>query len=188
MTDLSNTFTLPDAQIASEYFKWMVSLVVRDDEIFVHNYLFEMLHGITFEWYHHRDANRAIDGIELRDLFSYETGIIDFHHALGGPCTVLEMLISMAHRIDKEIMYDHEFGDRTNIWFWEMVHNLGIDEFDDGNFRQDTVAEKVGIWLTRQYDSHGNGGILPVKNPDKDQRQIEIWGQVQEYFLENYGI
>ena len=188
MTGENGRFSMPDAQIYAEYMKWMIAFSTHGETEFYHFNLMEMLHHIPFEWYHHRDANRAIDGIDLRDLFSYETGIMDWYHALGGPCSVLEMLLGLAHRIDKEVMYDHEIGDRTNIWFWEMIHNLGLDEFDDSNFRPDIVEEKVNIWLNRKYDRDGFGSIFPVKNSQKDQRKIEIWAQAQEYFLENYGI
>lgn len=188
MTDVNERFIIPDAQINAEYFNWLVQHVAMDSpEYFNYNKLMDFLYYQEFEWQLNRDSNRAQDGIDLRDLFSYETGIIDWYSALGGPCNVLEMLVALAHRIDNEVMYDYELGDRTALWFWEMVENLGLDYYDDNHFRPDRVEKILHIWLCRKYNSDGSGGIFPINESQNDQREVEIWLQAQEYFLEKYG-
>lgn len=189
MASIDSRFMMPDAQISAEYFDWLVSMIAIDPpEYFCYNNLMNFLYQEDFTWTMHRDANRAQDGTDLRDLFSYETGIIDWHNALGGPCTVLEMLVGLAHRIDNEVMYDYELGDRTNVWFWEMIGNIDLDELDDNHFRQDKAEKLLNNWLYRQFDSNGNGSIFPLKSTQNDQRMTEIWLQAQEYFVEKYGI
>ena len=189
MTGIDERFAVPDAQISSEYFNWLVQHVALDSpEYFNYNKLMDYLYSQDFEWLINRDSNRAQDGSDLRDLFSYETGVMDWYNALGGPCTVLEMLVGLAQRIDNEIMYDYELGDRTPLWFWEMVSNLGLDYYDDNHFRIDRVEKILHNWLCRKFDDYGNGGIFPLDESQNDQREVEIWLQAQEYFLEKYGI
>lgn len=189
MASIDGRFVMPDAQITNEYFNWLVGMIAFDSpEYFSYNKLMNYLFQESFSWSVHRDANRAQDGTDLRDLFSYETGIIDWCDALGGPCNILEMLVGLAHRIDNEVMYDYELGDRTNIWFWEMMNNLGLEYYDDNHFRPDAVKKILDIWIYRQFDSNGVGGLFPLNYSQKDQRLLEIWLQAQEYFVEKYGI
>ena len=50
--------------------------------------------------------------------------------------------------------------------------------------------------MSRQYDSHGRGGIFPLESvPEfyesdecQNQNRLELWYQMQLYLAENYDI
>ena len=50
--------------------------------------------------------------------------------------------------------------------------------------------------MSRQYDSHGRGGIFPLKYVPEfyesgefpNQNRLELWYQMQLYLAENYDI
>ena len=71
-----------------------------------------------------------------------------------------------------------------------MIHNLGLDIFDDENYTDNggnaAIFEIVASWLDRTYSYDGEGGLFPLRNPDYDQRDAEIWYQMQAYLEENY--
>ena len=101
------------------------------------------------------------------------------------------MLIALAMRIDDDIMWQPTES-RTIVWFWEMIGNLGIDEYDDEHWEEPTSRNMVDYildrWLDRRFRMDGIGGIFPMREADEDQRDVEIWYQMNLYFLEKYGI
>lgn len=142
----------------------------------------DILSGTDFIWSVANDDNRAADGLVLRSTFmddeNWNSRPFD-----DSPCTVLEMLIALANRIDNDIMWDGE-NDNTEKWFWEMVENLHMDWHNSKDIRI-----KINNFLNRRYDVNGVGGIFPLKqNTYQDQREIEIWYQAQSYLMENYEI
>lgn len=42
------------------------------------------------------------------------------------PCSVLEMIIALAIRLEEHIMDDPDIGNRTGQWFWDMIVSLGL--------------------------------------------------------------
>lgn len=188
MGKYSDLHTLRDS-----YFHWLCGLVNADDPNCSYYDLMRILFDTEFRWSIRNDENRAQDGILLRGTFlkssdSEGAGIGD----IQGPCTVLEMLIALATRIDIDIMWDPDKGDQTMRWFWEMVQNLGLDGFDDDDFEGEDgyrfVPFIVDRWLDRRYRWDGIGGLFPLKNPTCDQRETEIWYQMNVYMIENYGV
>ena len=78
-------------------------------------------------------------------------------------------------------MEDAEFGNRTGVWFWDMLTNLGIDQACDGNFSIYKVDDIIERFLNREYEPDGRGGLFTVKNCEYDLRDIEIWYQRHLY-------
>ena len=144
--------------------------------------LMRTLHDIDFKWVIERDENRMKDGLALRYDF-FDDNDID-----GGfvrPCSVLEMLIGFAIRLDCEYIGDPGDPDPMDI-FWKMICNLGLWMYDNDNFNEFAVEEKVDIWLKRGFRSDGFGGIFPLKNVTFDCRNEEIWKLAMAYITENY--
>lgn len=128
------------------------------------------------------DQDRATDGKALREPFGGVSRDM-------GECTVLEMLVAFAMRIDIWLNGGTVFGQR--LWLYTMLHNLGLDTYDDDRCAGDPNAVEeirsiVERWLSRQYRADGLGGIFPLRNPVMDQRKVELWYQLQGYLHEHY--
>ena len=122
------------------------------------------------------DVCRATDGINLRYRFASENNIpygkIDAVFQ-GVPCSMLEMMVALAIRIEEHIMEDRSMGNRVGQWFWSMVVSLGLAAMDDTRFD------------SRDYQPNGAGGLFTLSHPTEDMRQIDIWYQLMAYLNEN---
>ena len=175
-------------RIRDAYFEWMGGLVcsrasVREESGHSLGRLFRYLNEREFTYSHPRDANRAADGIDLRHRFAYERGYStrDTLIALGEtPCSVLEMLVALAVRCEN-IMYDPAFGNRSGLWFKNMLMTLGIDDMYDIWFDPEHVKAAVDLFLNREYREDGRGGLFIVEDPPQDMRKTEIWYQMMWY-------
>lgn len=172
------------------YYNWIELKVDPDLD---YRTMLDTLSDIPFTWTIPNDENRAGDGSSLRLRFAVESNLRCLESSLDEPASVLEVLYALALRIENEVMYEPELGDRTNDWFWMMLKNLGLDRFSNKTiFRDDrgdygrffNVCEQIDDivyrWMDRTYNRDGTGGIFPMPGSKKDQRKIEIWRQVME--------
>lgn len=152
--------------------------------------LFAILHNIKFTYIIDRDENRADAGIELRDDYEIPDEyrkmrrIVDCFY--DRPCSVLEMLIALSIRVDDEFIGDPA-EEHPDVFFMEMIKNLGLDKIISNRYREDDVIKIVDRWLDRKFDSDGRGSPFPVKYSHRDQRCVEIWDQMNAYISEYYG-
>lgn len=173
--------------VINEYFNWLYKLVCGDrySKSISYRKLFVQLHSTEFIYIVPMDENRAKDGIGLRRRFAlrngYDTNMI--RNSIDGPCSVLEMMISLAITCEETIMDDTTLGDRTGQWFWEMINNIGLGGMYDSNYDREYVAEKLHILLNREYEPNGKGGLFTIKNCG-DIRDAEIWHQLC-WYLDN---
>lgn len=171
------------------YFNWLVSRIAYDRHtIEKYGDILAFLHGREFIWSIYMDANRAADGIELRGVFAEEAEInyILIRKWLGGPCSVLEMMVGLALRIENTIMGDGEI-DQTPHWFWEMMASLGLDHMTNVAFREEICDQILENCMSRTFERSGKGGFFTIKSGTTDMRELEIWYQLQEYLSENYS-
>lgn len=148
------------------------------------------LHYITFHYSIGLDGNRVSDGLELREEYALENDMLDVKFK-DAKCSVLEVLTALAIRIEYEYIGDPREEHPEKI-FWEMIENLFNIERNwrlcgpeiDRQFVHYTVEK----WLNRGFEPDGRGSIFPLKNPDCDQTEIEIWSQMNRYLMENYPI
>ena len=178
--------------VKRDYFWWLKSLVGAEEN---YSFLWRKLHSTDFIWLMDRDENRAEDGKYMRYLFTVEAyDRIDFDQEevdeyLSGPCSVLEFLVGLARRMEHDIMDESDLGDRTPIWFHEMIRNLGLDIFDDPNYSDDKVDRIIHRFMGRKYGKNGSGNVFRVGQKNgPDFRNLEIWDQMQVYVLEKYPI
>lgn len=173
--------------IKDDYFEWMFDLVCagRYARGISYRKLLSCLHDIEFTYLIPNDANRAEDGIDLRRRYAYDCDLDDYLYnpraQLGGPCSVLEMMIALTIRCEESIMDDSRFGNRTGQWFWRMISNLGLGSMNDNNFDINYVEDVIEIFLNREYEPDGHGGLFTVRNCDEDLRDVEIWIQLGWY-------
>jgi hypothetical protein len=128
------------------------------------------------------DRNRAIDGICLREKYGCSNSL------LNEPCSVLEMLIALAARMENQIMSSFDAGDRTGQWFWTMINNLELNKLDDDHFNAELADYYIDRFLYREYEFDGSGGgLFVLDRPPQDLRDVEIWIQANWYLGEMDG-
>lgn len=172
--------------IRYQYFKWLVELVEGDNYIL----LLHRLSKITFSWFVDNDENRAADGIALRGMFMDENDI-DTDIWVMDPCTIFEMLVGLAVRMN-DLMIGIEEENKTHYWFWLLMDNLDLGDLDDDAFFKHGGLSKIDdildVFINRKYDKNGVGGLFPLMNSMEDQREVEIWYQMSIYLDENYSL
>lgn len=169
----------------SKYFDWITSLIIKPTGNHNYSKLLSYLFNKNFRYTIKLDENRYADGINLRYLYdcNHEDCYSMQEILEDKPCSVLEMMIALSIKCENQIMDDPDIGNRTSVWFWQMIDNLGID-CDDDYYDYDYVNNKVNIFLDRQYQYDGTGGLFKVNYPKSDMRQIEIWYQMCWYLDE----
>lgn len=142
--------------------------------------LAKQLYSTEFVWFVPNDDNRIEDGRALRYEFLAAHQIEDPDPEwlyLG--CSMLELLISLARVLTFE-------GDgEPRVWFFEMLRNLRLDHFkDDQPYNEQEVYDILNNVIWRQYRRDGRGGLFPLAHAHRDQRDVEIWYQLNAYLLE----
>lgn len=175
--------------LKNEYFDWMYDLVCYRKYCGRLSYrkLLAYLNNRDFIYILDMDGNRAEDGIDLRYRFAYEhnydypmvTTYLD-----DRPCSVLEMMVALAIRCEDSIMADSDIGNRTSLWFWNMIKSLGLDHMSDANFDKDAADEIIDRFLDREYEPNGKGGLFTIEHCKNDLRSIDIWYQMMFYLDE----
>ena len=163
----------------NKYFRWLVRKVrvnITGEPDVSYFLLMRALFKKEFYWIYDRDENRAADGLSLRK--TYKDGEVTDHL---DRCNVLEMLVALASRCEKDILNDFRLGDRSNIWFWDMIQNLNLDQYYDSAFDYESVDIILNRWMDRDYDEHGHGNIFFIDRPETDIRDYEIWKQMTIY-------
>jgi hypothetical protein len=172
------------------YFKWLYSQIEKERLANVEGFIFD-LHSYPFVCRVPNDDNRVEEGIELRYKFADEKNVQLLEDDLSGSCTLLEMLIALADRMDF-ILFDPSKGNRRWLWFWLFIDNLKLQKYANDDEKGVISRKKrfnrivINKFLKREYLPNGKGGLFPLDNPSSDQREVEIWYQLMEYINENY--
>lgn len=149
--------------------------------------LLSYLNSVEFKYTIAMDGNRAGEGVSLRYHFGLERHYPDsmISHMLDTrPCSILEMMVALCIRCEKTIMIDNFLGDRTSLWFGDMIKSLGLESQDDRNFNYDMARKSINRFLTHSYAKNGKGGLFTIRDTSKDMRQKEIWCQLMWYLNE----
>ena len=158
----------------SEYFDWLYHEAFDGYRWWD---VMNILHEVRFKWDPNieHDSNRASDGIHLRRDYLFECGegretyAFDIHEA-----TFFEVYVGLAkkiaHLLDKSLPSS-------------MAYILRIGPFDARMSGAEVVAvaEKV---MMREYDFNGVGGLFPLMNATRDQRDVELIYQLNLHVLE----
>lgn len=153
---------------------------IEDDYI----YLCDRMLDTKFIYFVGNDCNRAEDGMSLRVEFEHDNGIIS---DIDDECTVLEMFVKLAIRCDEDVMYDAEYGNRVDKWFWEFLDGLGLTKFNNRNYVSEDVDRILDDFNNRHYGKKGGRGCaFEVKKPLRDMSTTEIWYQMMWWLNEKY--
>lgn len=178
------------------YFEWLKNIVDPFVDRGNHERFFEVLHSMAYVPILDLDHNREMDGVGLRDIYVRGYGIdcSEIGLVLDSPCSVLEFLVALAQRMD----YIFSTTDRryTTELFWEILHNIGLgyQETTDDIFEENPEAFEDRVYLAfdrvlnRSYEPDGTGNLFPLKNPEEDQRNVEVWYQMNRYLVEKMRI
>ena len=80
-------------------------------------------------------------------------------------------------------MDNPDIGDRTGLWFLDMLVSLGLDSMDDAHFKRHQVDKVLKRFLNRDYEHNGKGGLFTVNN-GRNMQTTEIWYQMNYHLLE----
>lgn len=171
-----------DEPIEETYFNWLYSKVAPDYASTPSTRYWTLmrdLHATEFVWLLAGDHNRAQDGLDIRKEFLRQTQL-DHDPAWSSiGCSVLEMLIAFSRKA--AFNTDRSLRD----WFWEILHNLQLDCLSDASTRiSEKVSQILDQLLWRTYRTDGVGGMFPIRFPQHDQTQVEIWYQFCEYLID----
>lgn len=172
--------------IKKEYLKWLCELICENpykreqySRLLAHLYYTEFVYLLAM------DGNRAEDGMNLRYRFAREKKYYSDAAVASclddRPCSVLEMMIALAIRCEKDIMDDPEYGDRTEKWFWQMISSLSLRNMTNDYFEPSKFDQIMDAFINRKYSRDGRGGLFTVKNCKHDMRRAEIWYQMSWY-------
>lgn len=171
------------------YYMWLLDKVGANDIRWTeYTLLLRELMRVDF-WYDPKkargmDRNRAADGLQLRQDYADECygEVVE----MSGECTVLEMMVALACRIEYELASEPG-EEEPERWFELFLTNLDLLGYDDDNYDEAMVYSILERWMRRQYDRRGHGGLFPLKaRRCPDQRNVEIWCQMQSYIMENF--
>lgn len=176
-----------DEPLDESYFKWLyeqVASVSYKNPARTYWSLTRHLHKTEFRWSVPNDDNRVEDGRDLRYEFSKAHRIRPDRDWMDLECSMLEMLIGLARRLA------FEAEGEVAVWFWELMDNVELRQFNDGAYRprEPGIQEHVTLTLEqiieRNYLPNGQGGLFPLAYPPEDQRKVELWYQMSHYLVE----
>lgn len=175
--------------IDERYFDWLYSNVADPRErnpLRSYKLLCERLYRTPFEWDIRNDENRAEDGRALREEF------LEFSHEhhpdynwMVLDTSMFEMLIALSRRA----AYQTDLS--SEEWFWLMIKNLELNKYVDDRYHEavdDAVIRSLRRVINRDYHPSGRGGLFPLRDPERDQREVELWYQLSAYILENFDV
>lgn len=192
-TKMTNTDTLSEL-----YLKWLLRLINADnykEKSYVK--LCSLLNKVPFKPVIKLDENRLSDVQSLlRETYiqsqsdwyriNADEETIEFSK---WPVSFLELIISLAMRIDLDFMREINEVDNTRIYFWILVRNLGFLEYDDEHWGEDaiiSIVNRLNIVQDRKYDFDGKGGLFPLENSEVDQRNVQIWNQLCQFVSQKF--
>lgn len=126
------------------------------------------------------DANRMVDGLDLRVEYAHLEGMNPNRMKNLGPCSFLEVLVSLSRKLA------FNAGGQAPGWAWQLLCNLELDRMSDPltppRFRRaEAIMDSV---IRRSYSPDGTGGFFPLNKPDDDMTRIELWYQMHAYISE----
>lgn len=159
------------------YFNWLCEKVGVRRNSPAHETL-SGLYLMPFRSDVHFDENRIDDGIHLRTEFGFDHDTSDIPEEwFDEECKFLEMVVALSERMGMHI------DQTTRATFWHIMRNLGISRLEVESLTD--LARIVDAVNERTYEANGNGGLFPLKGECRDQREIELFAQMQDYILEN---
>ena len=173
-----------------EYFDWLCEYAgLNDVNGYSYRSLADLLYCKMFRSFVPHDENRIADGQALREEFITDNNL-DFDDEASDllnvdDCSVLEMIVALAKRMDFEVYDPDRPTDRVPEFVMVLLTNLGLDIYDDDSDTDYAAIDDIlNILINRTYEPDGYGGLFPLDCPEEDQTKVEIWQQMMLYLRE----
>lgn len=178
---------MSSATLDARYLDWLcsqVGSVKRRDRSRTHRMLLEQLYDTEFVAFVPHDENRIEDAKDLR----YEY-LAEFEEEQGDPrwirkpCSMFELLIVLSRQLS------FEMDDDEVVWFWHLIEVMELEKYTDAEYNEDVMEEVSRVLqrvIWRKYSPDGHGGLFPLRDSHRDQRQVELWYQLNAYLIEQF--
>lgn len=155
--------------------------------------LCEILHGTDFFPILEMDENRCSNCRRLREDFAegMDDGVIDIlNDELCASGTMMELFLVLAEKMSYE-MLESRYEAGTGKWFKELLQNCGLLKmwniaFEDDDRLVRTVQDILTTINFRKFGWDGEGGLFPLQWAKRDQRDVELVIEMNDYLEENY--
>lgn len=170
------------ALVKQQYLVWLENELISESAYPDRSYL-ELAHVMfdtEFTWSVDMDDNRLADGMELRMEFAELNRVSRATMRSLGPCSFLEVLLGLSRRLS------FVAGGTSSRWAWQLLVNLRLERMWDhlSRSKTQTVLHILDTVIQRNYAPNGVGGFFPLAWPDRDQRPVELWYQLNAYVEE----
>lgn len=182
-------WSLVNDGLLEDYFEWLCSKLEPAFNWRAYSKLMRRLFEIDFVWTNEMDENRGLKGLYLRDAYGAYCGFSEDFVANEidiCPCSILEMMVALALDCEEKVMWNENMGDRTGVWFYHMLENLGLLVMQNPRYNQKYTDHVIDIFLRRRYQPNGKGSLFVTSRTDVDMRMIDIWYQMM-YWLADYA-
>lgn len=169
------------------YFQWLYSQVADpniQEKRLTYWRVLKILFEKEFVWVDEvvNDENRIKDGKALRVEFIEKQGWaptdVDSDWVEIG-CSMLELMVGLSRRL--AWLADGQ----PHYWFRVLLDNIGLGGYNDQRrIPRRQIDDALNDIIYRNYEPTGLGGFFPLQYPKEDQRDIEIWTQMNEYVQE----
>lgn len=161
------------------YFNELCSILDRAPygrNVSLYSKLLWQLHNTPFRTIVRMDENRTADAVEFRRTY--------FGRTIDHEVCMLEVMLTLARRIEIDVMQGTTPCDRTVDWFWVMVDSLGLSNMTDEVYNEAIVKTVLKRFEHGRYSPDGRGGLFTVSNSGIDMRKQEIWYQAALYLTD----
>jgi hypothetical protein len=177
-----------DRTLRGDYLAWLHEELTRESKYPDRTYLDlvtamfdkEFPWDTRLPWCIPMDDNRLADGMELRAEFSVAYGIPRSDMLCLNPCSFVEVLLGLSRRLS------FVAGGSAHRWAWQLVENLELHRMWDrlSRSKMHRVGRILDTVIQRQYGPDGSGGFFPLAWAERDQREVELWYQLNAYVEE----
>lgn len=166
--------------LSKRYLDWLTPQINLGNG---HRYteLLGLLQAKEFIWFVPNDDNRIMDGLDIRLEFIREKRIKPHTYLTDMPCTFLEVVVALSRRFAFTMSLDD-----APPCAWRLIEHLELHTRTDPLFlnEPDEINDCLDTVIWRKYERNGLGGFFPLGYSEKDQRNIEIWYQMNAFVIE----
>lgn len=159
-----------------DYLEWLQGQVATPTDK-SYRQLLQELAAKEFVWLIPNDDNRLEDGLELRLEYFDE-----YERTEADSVSALEVLIGLSRRLAFIAEGEPEW------WAWRLIENLDLvrcwDPLSARKLRD--LDDRLDALIWRTYHADGTGGFFPLAWPEADQREVELWYQMNAYVEEQF--
>lgn len=171
-----------------DYYEWLYEIIYDDGKTngLTFHKLMHTLYHVNVEAF---EPTASLDGSLINNtkhFYSRFAEEVGQKRSYSNQCGLLDMMIYLSIRMEEMFMSNQHEGDRTGVWFWNMIHNLGLGTMDDNNFDRDYCYYVIYDLLNRNYDYRGEHALFTLHTNHMPLNHMLIWEQASWYLSENY--